>query len=394
MPELIPQLSKQYNHKLDLVQPSGIRAFDQRISKVPGIVKLTIGEPDLNTPDHVKEAAINGIKNNDTHYSAQPGKLELRKAIANYLHKSQGLNYDPNDEIIVTIGATEAIYATFEAMINPGDKVLIATPAFALYQPIVTLLGGIPVDIDTSGSHFNLSADRLEKVIEKEGDAVKAVLINYPGNPTGAEYSKDSLEAIAKVIKKHHLFAITDEIYAELVYGVKHYSLARWIPDQTIVINGLSKSHAMTGWRVGYVAGPAEFVKKATKVHAFMVTSPSDPAQDAATEALTNGLDDPIGMRKIYFKRRNFINKAMNDMGLKTVLPQGAFYLFVKIPASYNNSEAFALDLARKAKVGVTPGSAFGTGGEGYIRLSYAASDHDLHLAADRMKTFMDQINK
>ena len=395
MPKLIPQLAKCYNHRLDLVKPSAIRAFDQEISGIPGLLKLTIGDPDLNTPEHVKAAAISGIRHNDTHYSAQTGKLKLRKAIANYLHRSQGLNYNPNDEIIVTIGATEAIYATFETLINPGDKILIATPTFALYQPIVTLLGGIPVEIDTSDSHFNLTAQRLERVIQQEGPNVKAVLINYPNNPTGAEYPKATLAALAKVIHKHHLFAITDEIYCELVYGVKHYSLARWLPNQTILINGLSKSHSMTGWRLGYLAGPADFVKRATKVHAFMITSPSNPAQDAAIEALTNGLSDPAHMRAIYQKRRNYLIDAINQLGLSAIEPQGAFYLFVKIPKAFgDHSKAFALDLARKAKVGVIPGSAFGKGGEGYVRISYAASNQKLRLAVQRIKQYLDHLHQ
>ena len=392
MPKLIPQLKKQYNRNLDLVKPSAIRAFNNQIADVPGIIKLTIGDPDLATPDHVKNAAIKGIRNNDTHYSAQTGKFKLRKAIAHYLSIRQNLNYDPHNEIIITIGATEAIYATFEALINPGDKVLIATPTFSLYQPIVTLLGGVPVDLDTSDEHFRLSAEHLEKAIHEAGPKVKAVLINYPNNPTGAEYSKDQLASLAKVIKRHHLFAITDEIYSELIYGVKHYSLARWLPEQTILINGLSKSHSMTGWRVGYLAAPAEFVKHVAKVHGFMVTSPVDASQDAAIEALTNGLKDPMHMRAIYFKRRNYVYKAMKRMGVQSVLPQGAFYLFAKIPAAFhNNSVGFALDLAKKAKVGVIPGSAFGAGGENYVRISYAASNRQLHVAMKRIHDYLEQ---
>ncbi|MCK8624432.1 aminotransferase class I/II-fold pyridoxal phosphate-dependent enzyme [Apilactobacillus xinyiensis] len=390
MPKLLSELKDIYNEKLDLVGPSGIRAFDKKISNIDGIVKLTIGEPDLNTPEHVKKAAMESIQNNDSHYSAQTGKLELRQAIANYLKKTQNLDYDPQSEVVVTVGATEAIYATFETMLNPGDKVILPTPTFALYYPIIKLLGAQPIMVDTSKDNFELTAEHLEEVIAREGDAVKAILINYPGNPTGVEYSKDNLEKLANVVKEHNLFMITDEIYCELTYGVEHYSIARLLPEQTIYINGVSKSHAMTGYRIGYVCGPKEFMQKLTKVHAFMITSPSNPAQVAAYEALANGLNDPIEMREIYRRRRDYIVSALETMGFDMATPQGAFYVFAKIPAKCNqNDTEFALDLAEKAKVGVIPGSAFGEGGQGYIRLSYAASDEAIKNAMNQMKSYL-----
>ncbi|MCL0312025.1 aminotransferase class I/II-fold pyridoxal phosphate-dependent enzyme [Apilactobacillus sp. TMW 2.2459] len=390
MPKLLSELKDIYNEKLDLVGPSGIRAFDKKISNIDGIVKLTIGEPDLNTPEHVKKAAMESIQNNDSHYSAQTGKLELRQAIANYLKKTQNLDYDPQSEVVVTVGATEAIYATFETMLNPGDKVILPTPTFALYYPIIKLLGAQPIMVDTSKDNFELTAEHLEEVIAREGDAVKSILINYPGNPTGVEYSKDNLEKLANVVKEHNLFMITDEIYCELTYGVEHYSIARLLPEQTIYINGVSKSHAMTGYRIGYVCGPKEFMQKLTKVHAFMITSPSNPAQVAAYEALANGLNDPIEMREIYRRRRDYIVSALETMGFDMATPQGAFYVFAKIPAKCNqNDTEFALDLAEKAKVGVIPGSAFGEGGQGYIRLSYAASDETIKNAMNQMKSYL-----
>ncbi|KRN03865.1 aminotransferase class I/II-fold pyridoxal phosphate-dependent enzyme [Holzapfeliella floricola] len=393
MPDLSSKLSATYNEKLDLVNPSGIRSFDQKISAIEDIVKLTIGEPDLDTPNHIKNAAVESIQNNDSHYSAQTGKLELRKAVSDYLKRQQGLNYNPEDEIIVTIGATEAIYATFETMLNPGDKVIVPTPTFALYFPIIELLGAHPIMVDTSQTGFQLTPEKLEEVIKEEGSSVKAVLLNYPSNPTGVEYDKETVKALADVIKQHDIFVVTDEIYCELTYGVDHFSIAKLLPQQSIYINGLSKSHAMTGYRIGYVCGPKEFMSKVTKVHAFMVTSPSNPAQAAATEALNNGDEDAVAMRKIYQKRRDLIVDELTSMNFEMAKPHGAFYLFAKIPASCTqDSYQFALELAEQAKVGVIPGSAFGKGGQGYIRFSYAASEADIQLAMDRIRDYLNTV--
>ncbi|MEJ6399740.1 aminotransferase class I/II-fold pyridoxal phosphate-dependent enzyme [Nicoliella lavandulae] len=392
MPNLSPKLTDVYNKRLDLVKPSGIRSFDKQISNIDGIIKLTIGEPDLNTPDHIKEAAIEAIKNNDTHYSAQPGKIELRNAIHHYLSVAHGLDYDPETEIVATIGATEALYATFETILNPGDKVILPTPIFALYEPIVTLLGGEVINVDTSKDNFKLTPEKLEEVLDREGDSVKAVLLNYPSNPIGVEYSESLIKDLASVIKKHNIFVLSDEIYCELTYGVEHHSIAEFIPEQTIYINGVSKSHAMTGWRIGFVAGPKPIVQKIIKTHAFMVTCPPDVDQDAATEALQNGLDDPISMRAIYERRRDYISNRLDQMKFETALPEGAFYIFAKIPKGLEQDDVkFALTLAKEAKVGVIPGSAFGPGGEGYIRMSYAASDEDIKTAMDRIETFLAQ---
>lgn len=393
MPKLASELSGQVNERLNQVGPSGIREFDRRVSAVPDIIKLTLGEPDLNTPEHVKQAGIKSIQENDTHYSAQKGTIELRRAISGYLKKSQNLDYDPETEIIATVGATEAITATFLAMLNPGDKVIIPTPAFALYFPLVTIAGAELIMVDTSKDGFILTPEKLESVLKKEGSAVKAILLNYPGNPTGVEYPRETIEALADVIREHHMYVIADEIYCELTYGVDHFSIAKILPERTVLINGLSKSHAMTGWRMGYIAAPAEFTANATKMHAFMVTSPSNPAQAAATEALTNGLDDPIAMRKIYQKRRDFVEAAVKDMGLDMATPSGAFYAFVKIPDTFGTDDVrFAETLAKEAKVGGVPGSAFGAGGEGYIRFSYAASDEKLHEAMKRLKNYIKSL--
>ncbi|GAY73503.1 aspartate aminotransferase [Lentilactobacillus kosonis] len=355
-------------------------------------MKLTIGEPDFDVPEHVKQAAIKSINDNESHYSAQKGIRELRTAISNYLKKVTTVTYNPDTEIITTIGATEAIYTALTTILNPGDKVIVPTPAFALYFPIISLAGADLITIDTSEDGFVLSPEKLQAALDEHGDQVKAIILNYPSNPTGVEYTRDQLQALANIISQHSMYVIADEIYNELTYGVDHTSIASMIPGQTIVVNGLSKSHAMTGYRIGYIAAPEQIVTQAAKTHAFVITSPSNPAQYAAAEALTNGLEDPAEMKQTYEKRLRYISGRLSQMGFEVVNPEGAFYIFVKIPVTENqDSVAFATQLAEQARVGVTPGSAFGHGGEGYIRLSYAASDEDIQLAMDRMADYLQR---
>lgn len=393
MPKLQAELSTVVNSHLAAVPPAQIRAFDEEISAIPGLVKLTLGEPDFAVPEHVKEAAINSIKDDDSHYSASKGKIELRQAISKDLERSRHVHYDSATEIVVTVGATEAVTATTFAMLNPGDKVIIPTPAFSLYFPSVSLTGAEPVKVDTSDEGFLLSAKRLEEVLKKEGTAVKAVLLNYPNNPTGRSYRKEELEALAKVIQKHHLYAIVDEIYSSLMYDQPFHSLATLLPEQTVLISGLSKSHAMTGYRLGYVAGPADFIATMSKMHSFMVTAPNDTAQAAAIEALENGSDDPQVFKQEYRQRRDKLANAMRKMGFEIALPDGAFYIFAKIPAQFGDDDmAFARKVAHEAKVGVIPGNAFGPGGEGHIRLSYAAADAVIDTAIERLQNFMKNL--
>ncbi|GHP14378.1 aminotransferase [Lentilactobacillus fungorum] len=393
MPQLDSRLSGIVNENVASVAPSGIREFDQEISSVPGIVKLTIGEPDFDVPEHAKQAAIESIKENQSHYSAQKGIIELREGISHYLQKRTGVNYDPESEIIVTVGATEAIYSALTTLLNPGDKVIVPTPAFALYFPIIKVAGAELITIDTSSDGFVLTPEKLQAALDENGDRVKAIILNYPTNPTGVEYTEEQLQALADIIAQHKLFVLADEIYCELTYGIEHHSIASMLPEQTILINGLSKSHAMTGYRIGYLAAPAAFVTNASKMHAFVVTAPSNPAQYAAAEALKNGLDDPIPMRATYEKRRNYIADRLKKMGMRIAFPQGAFYIFAKIPDTINETSVeFATRLAKEAKVGVTPGSAFGPGGEGWIRMSYAASDTDITKAMDRMNQYLLEL--
>ena len=394
MPELSSDLYGTVSHKLNALKPSGIRAFNKEVSKIPGIIKLTIGEPDFNVPEHVKQAAIKSIENNDSHYAPQAGKPELLQAISNYIQKTRQVNYNPDDEVVVTVGATEALDSTFFALFNTGDKVIVPTPTFALYFPLISMTGATGVQVDTSADNFVLTPERLEKTLEKEGDGVKAVLLNYPTNPTGREYPKEVLEGLAKVIAKHHLYVIADEIYSELVYDVQHYSIASIIPERTILISGLSKSHAMTGYRIGYVAAPAKIAKKILQMHEYLVTTVTDNTQVAAAEALTNGLDDPIAFRKAYQRRRDMIIAGLTKAGFEMATPQGAFYIFAKIPQFFGlDDEKFARNLAKEAKVGVTPGSAFGAGGQGYIRLSYASSDEDIKEALRRISEYVKQLS-
>lgn len=393
MPELSADLYGTVSHKLDALQPSGIREFNKEVSKIPGIIKLTLGEPDMATPEHVKQAAIRSIEEDDSHYAPQMGKPELLEAISDYIQSTRDVHYNPQTEIIATVGATEALDATLFAILNTGDKVVVPTPIFSLYFPLIEMTGATVVQVDTSADNFVLTPEKLEEVLEEEGKGVKAVILNYPSNPTGREYPQEVLAGLAEVIKKHHLYAIADEIYSELVYGVEHYSIATMIPERTIFISGLSKSHAMTGYRLGYVAAPAKIMANISKMHAFLVTTVTNNVQVAAAEALTNGLDDPLEFRKIYQHRRDLLVAGLKKLGFEMLTPEGAFYLFAKIPAQFGTDDvAFAKQLAKEAKVGVTPGSAFGKGGDGYVRLSYASSDENLTEAIKRIGEFLDHL--
>jgi len=393
MPELSADLYGTVSHKLDALQPSGIREFNKEVSKIPGIIKLTLGEPDMATPEHVKQAAIRSIEEDDSHYAPQMGKPELLEAISDYIQNTRDVHYNPQTEIIATVGATEALDATLFAILNTGDKVVVPTPIFSLYFPLIEMTGATVVQVDTSADNFVLTPEKLEEVLEEEGKGVKAVILNYPSNPTGREYPQEVLAGLAEVIKKHHLYAIADEIYSELVYGVEHYSIATMIPERTIFISGLSKSHAMTGYRLGYVAAPAKIMANISKMHAFLVTTVTNNVQVAAAEALTNGLNDPLEFRKIYQHRRDLLVAGLKKLGFEMLTPEGAFYLFAKIPAQFGTDDvAFAKQLAKEAKVGVTPGSAFGKGGDGYVRLSYASSDENLTEAIKRIGELLDHL--
>ena len=384
-------LTKRFNKQLDKIQVSLIRQFDQAISEIPGVLRLTLGEPDFTTPDHVKEAAKRAIDQDQSYYTGMSGLLTLRQAASDFVKEKYQLDYNPENEILVTIGATEALSATLTAILEDGDKVLLPAPAYPGYEPIVNLVGAEIVEIDTTENGFVLTPEMLEKAILEQGDKLKAVILNYPANPTGITYSREQLEALAAVLRKYEIFVVCDEVYSELTYtGENHVSLGTMLRDQAIIINGLSKSHAMTGWRLGFIFAPANFTAQLIKSHQYLVTAANTMAQHAAVEALTAGKDDAEPMKKEYIQRRDYIIDKMTDLGFEIIKPDGAFYIFAKIPAGYNqDSFAFLKDFAQKKAVAFIPGAAFGQYGEGYVRLSYAASMGTIREAMKRLEEYM-----
>ena len=384
-------LTKRFNKQLDKIQVSLIRQFDQAISEIPGVLRLTLGEPDFTTPDHIKEAAKRAIDQDQSYYTGMSGLLTLRQAASDFVKEKYQLDYNPENEILVTIGATEALSATLTAILEEGDKVLLPAPAYPGYEPIVNLVGAEIVEIDTTENGFVLTPEMLEKATLEQGDKLKAVILNYPANPTGITYSREQLEALAAVLRKYEIFVVCDEVYSELTYtGENHVSLGTMLRDQAIIINGLSKSHAMTGWRLGFIFAPANFTAQLIKSHQYLVTAANTMAQHAAVEALTAGKDDAEPMKKEYIQRRDYIIDKMTDLGFEIIKPDGAFYIFAKIPAGYNqDSFAFLKDFAQKKAVAFIPGAAFGQYGEGYVRLSYAASMGTIREAMKRLEEYM-----
>lgn len=382
-------LVNHMNHEIAAIQPSDILAFNAEIANIPGIVRLTLGEPDFNTPEHVKQAAIESIEADESHYAPSNGTLALRTAAAEFLAAKYDVHYDPASEVIITAGATGGIYTALTSILNPGDEVLIPTPIFPLYIAIVKLAGATPVFMDTSDNGFVLSPDQLQTTLAAH-PKTKAVVLNFPSNPTGVTYRHDDLKALAAVLADQPIFVLSDEIYSELTYGEPHESIANYLPTQTILLNGVSKSHAMTGWRIGIMCAPKAITAQLGKIHQFTVTSTTTNAQAAATEALKNGLDDAQVMKREYQERRVYLYDALNDLGFQSAKPEGAFYLFSKIPAGLpQNSMAFCRELAHEARVALIPGGSFGPGGEGYVRISYAASMADLKTAVTRIRTYV-----
>ncbi|CRH19137.1 MULTISPECIES: pyridoxal phosphate-dependent aminotransferase [Carnobacterium] len=383
-------LSEKFNQQTYKIEVSDIRRFDERVSVIEDMLKLTLGEPDFNTPEHVKLAGISAIENNDSHYTGMAGDLELRKAVATFMQKKYQVSFAPENEILVTVGATEALSASLLAVLNPGDKIIVPTPIYPGYEPLITLARAEPIYIDTTSNGFVLTPEMIEAAMLEHGDQVKAIILNYPSNPTGVTYNREEVKAIADAVKKYSIFVISDEIYSELTYGETHVSIAEFARDQTILINGLSKSHAMTGWRIGFILAPQELIGQIVKVHQYLVTSATTMAQKAAIAALTAGADDALPMKIEYMKRRDFLYEKMKNLGFEIARPNGAFYIFAKIPDGYTqNSMNFCVDLAEKNKLAIIPGSAFGAAGEGFVRLSYAASMEKLELAMERLTAYM-----
>lgn len=383
-------LQDRFNNQTYKIEVSDIRKFDERVSIIDGMLKLTLGEPDFNTPSHIKEAAIDAITANQSHYTGMAGDINLREAASIFMKKKYAVSYSPKNEVLVTVGATEAISASLLAILNPGDKILVPSPIFPGYEPLITLSQAIPVFIDTSVNGFVLTPRMIDTAMKEHGNDVKAIILNYPSNPTGVTYLREEVKALAETIKKYPIFAISDEIYSELTYDNEHVSIAEYMRDQTIIINGLSKSHAMTGWRIGFIFAPEELISQIIKVHQYLVTCASSISQKGALAALTTGIDDALPMKKEYRKRRDYLFEEFTQLGFEVARPNGAFYLFAKIPEGHlQNSMSFCIDLAEKNKLALIPGSAFGSAGEGYIRISYAASMEKLEEAVKRLRSYM-----
>lgn len=375
--------------KVQTVKPSGIRKFFDLASEIEGVVSLGVGEPDFDTPWHIREAAIYSIEQGKTFYTANQGLFELRKEICNYLKQRFALSYTPNENVVVTVGGSEAIDITMRAIIDPGDEVIVLSPGYVAYEPSVVLAGATPVVVELSEEHhFKLTPESLEAAIT---DKTKALLINFPSNPTGGVMTYEDYEKIVPIIEKHKLLVISDEIYAELSYDVKHASPANFpqIKDQVILISGFSKAFAMTGWRLGYVCANEVFIKAMNKIHQYIIMSAPTAAQYGAIEGLRNGLDHVEEMRDSYHTRRNFIVNRFNKLGLTTHMPQGAFYIFPCIRSTGMSSEAFCEALLEDQKVACVPGTAFGDAGEGFIRVSYAYSIEEIKIALGRIEQFL-----
>lgn len=390
-------LSHRFNKQLGKIEISLIRQFDQSISEIPGMIKLTLGEPDFTTPDHVKEAAKKAIDDNQSHYTGMSGLPALRKAASDFVKTKYNLDYNPENEIMVTIGATEALSASLLAILEAGDKVLLPAPAYPGYEPIVTLAGAEIVEIDTTANNFILTAEALEKALIAEGDKVKAVLLNFPTNPTGVTYSREEMASFAKVLEKFPVFVVSDEVYSELNYTDQgHVSIAEFLPDQTILVNGLSKSHAMTGWRIGFIFAKELVAHELLKSHQYLVTAATTMAQYAGIEALTEGINDTLPMKREYILRRDYIIEEMTKLDFSIIRPDGAFYIFAKIPEGFGQEDSFKFcqELAKKEKLALIPGIAFGQYGEGYIRLSYAASMATIVEAMARLRAFMENYGQ
>ena len=374
------------------IQPSGIRRFFDAASTMCNVISLGVGEPDFDTPWHVREEGIYSLEKGRTFYTGNSGLLELREEIGRYLDRRFGLSYSA-DEILVTVGGSEAIDIGFRTMLDPGDEVIIPEPCYVSYLPCVKLAGGVPVRLPLEEKdQFKLTKEKLLSAIT---DKTKILVLPFPNNPTGAILNREELQIIADIVKEHDLFVMSDEISSELNYEGGHVSIAS-IPgmrERTIVINGFSKSYAMTGWRLGYAAGPKEIMKQMLKIHQFVIMCAPTTSQYAAIEALRNGDEDVRRMRESYDERRRFLVNALNEMGLPCFEPKGAFYVFPNISAYGMTSEEFARRLLEQERVAVVPGTAFGECGEGFLRISYAYSIDNLKKALDKIEKFIDTLN-
>lgn len=378
--------------KIQNIKPSGIRKFFDIVSEMKDAISLGVGEPDFETPWHIRDEGIYSFEKGRTFYTSNAGLKNLREEISNYLDRHQNVKYNPNDEIIVTVGGSEAIDIGLRAMINPGDEVIIPQPSYVSYEPCAYLAGATPVIINLKAENeFRLTPEELENAIT---DKTKILILPYPNNPTGAIMEKEDLEKIAKIIIEKDIYVMSDEIYSALTYKGKHVSIASMpgMKERTILINGFSKAYAMTGWRLGYACGPKEIIKQMTKIHQYAIMCAPTISQYAAVEALKNGDEDVEMMRKAYNQRRRFLMNAFREMNLECFEPYGAFYVFPCIKEFGMTSEEFATRFLEEEKVAAVPGTAFGDSGEGYLRISYAYSLDNLKIAIERLKRFITKL--
>lgn len=374
------------------IKPSGIRKFFDIASEMQDVISLGVGEPDFDTPWHIRDEGIYSLEKGRTFYTSNSGLMPLREEISRYLKRRCDLNYDPRREILVTVGGSEGIDLALRAMLDPGDEVLIPEPCYVSYLPCVQLAGGIPVTIELKEENqFRLTREEL---LEKITDRTKILVLPFPNNPTGAIMRREDLEAIKDVIIEHDLYVLSDEIYSELTYQEDHVSMASlpgmW--ERTLTINGFSKAYAMTGWRLGYICGPEAIVKQMTKIHQFAIMCAPTTSQYAAVEALKNGDNDVVQMREAYNQRRRFLMHAFKKMGLPCFEPFGAFYVFPCIRKFGMTSEEFAMKFLEEEHVAVVPGTAFGDCGEGFLRISYAYSIEELKVALARLERFIRRL--
>ena len=385
-------MRKMVADKVVGLKPSGIRKFFDLVSEMDDVISLGVGEPDFDTPWHIRDEGIYSLEKGRTYYTSNAGLMELREEISSYVKRKYQAEYDPKSEILVTVGGSEAIDLAMRAMLNPGDEVLVPQPSFVAYEPCAVMADGVVKTIDLKEENeFRLTAQELRDSIS---DRTKILVLPFPNNPTGAIMTREDLEAIAEVIIENDLIVVSDEIYSELTYyGEPHVSIAS-LPcrrERTILLNGFSKAFAMTGWRLGYACSPREVIGQMTKLHQFAIMSSPTTSQYAAVEALKNGEEDVLEMREAYNGRRRYLMQAFREMGLKCFEPYGAFYVFPCIKEFGMTSDEFAQKLLEEEKVAVVPGSAFGDCGEGYIRISYAYSLEDLKIALEHIKAFIDR---
>ncbi len=381
-------MSISINQRIKTIQISGIRQFSNQLVDYPNAINLTIGQPNFPTPEAVKRAAITAIENNRTNYSHNAGLLELRTEIASFFQDTYSLNFDPKTEIIVTNGASEGLDSLFRVILEEGDEVILPVPTYPGYEPIIKLCGAKVVYLDMSDTGFQPDPKRLESLITER---TKAVMMNFPSNPTGVTMDSTQLEKVAAVLEKHEVFVVTDEIYSENSYGGKHVTFAHFekMRNRTFLVHGLSKSHSMTGWRIGFVLGPETYMKHVLKIHQYNAICASVPSQYAAIEAVKNQRHVPAEMNKEYVKRRDFVYSRLTVMGIDVILPTGAFYIFPSIEKFGMTSFEFATRLLKEGDVAAVPGSAFTSYGEGFIRISYACSMNELEEGMKRLEKFI-----